>query len=162
MASCEVDPALGLRKLPHDAASGPIVEGIVPLAVLAPYGISELDMADSWNNRIWYMVDRQLTPGGTGTPAAATDRIVVVEPNTNTVFHQPDFLLMSMGRDGVGAIPINSVTYAITCPSTDTPTLLSQMNCAASLTHVQQPALTAVSTPANAYFDDLLSFYGAH
>ncbi len=143
-------------------ASELTIRGMVPIAALSAYGISPSDAFDAWNNRIMYAVDRPMTVAG-GTASSALARPVVVEPITGETFHSPDFVLISYGRDGIGAIPRSRTTATISCPSTYTSG--REINCGTDLnTFIQMPphtgsAFDPTATDISAYFDDLLNFY---
>lgn len=132
-----------------------VVMGTIPVAALAPYGIAHNDAFDAWNNRIMYAVDRNMATGGGGT--ASVPRISITDRYTNQTYRSPDFLLISYGRDGIGAIPLNMTSISIPCTVDGAP---RHINCAPNLNFIKGPALVGPNATALNYFDDILSFYG--
>lgn len=134
------------------------LRGMVPVRALLPYGIDPNDAFDNWDNRVMYIVDRNLATGGSGTAAVAANRASVTEYNTGQLFRSPDFIVLSYGRDGLGAIPRTQTSVVVLCPAGGV--LLRQTNCGSSGAFVQGPTFTPPNASSNVYFDDMLSFYG--
>lgn len=134
------------------------IRGAVPFVALVPYGLTLPDAFDAWNNRIIYVVDRAMTTPGSGTASSGATRPTLTEINTSQTFRPPDYLVISYGRDGMGAIPRSSTTVAIAC--TDPSTVNRQENCDTDLPFIVGPIRTAAGVTNATYFDDILSFYG--
>jgi hypothetical protein len=153
----------GITSLSNDGVTNYTVRGMVPVTTLAPYGIAPDDAFDAWNNRILYVVDSGMT---LATPAAsaAGDRPTVTENLTGETFRPPDFIVLSYGKDKLGATPKAAASLAlppISCPLDGTP---RGSNCEDSgvdaLAFLQGPINAAPNIDAGSYFDDILSFYG--
>ncbi len=153
VADCDSLAPAGLTLLPHDV----VIMGMVPVKTL---GLPDTDAFDVWNNRIVYAVDRAMTVTTASTALAASpaNRIAVTEYNIGETFASPDFLVMSYGKDGLGATPKSMTSVAISCPAgTD----LRSHNCDNNnLDFIQGPLMIAPSATVTTYFDDILSFYG--
>ena len=134
-----------------------ILRGMVPVLALSPYGIAPADALDPWNNRIIYVVNRNLTKDGTG---AQNTTITVADRRTGYTLVNPDFILMSYGRDGVGGhkVGTNSNTVpSITC--SDNSTALPYENCDNDVAFFVAPTYTAPNAGTGDYFDDILTWY---
>ena len=134
--------------------------GLVPVLDLSQYGIGINDAFDPWNNRILYVVNRKLTVGG--SPSMPLDQ--GQNPTLNAISPastppRPDFILISLGRDGAGGVKRDSTTVSITCPGSNN----RSENCNGDFTFITGPTYITVSgTAANmssSYFDDILTWY---
>ena len=132
-----------------------VVRGMVPVQNLSQYGTGANDAFDPWNNRIMYVVNRNLTRAGSGANAANP---TVTDARTNYAIPAPDFILISYGRDGVGGIRRGSTTVSITCTSPSS--VLRFDNCeVGDAIFKQSPTYTASSAGATTYFDDVITYY---
>jgi hypothetical protein len=151
--SCEIDPPLiGTDIAPLTGSNNKSLIGMVPVRELVPYGIVPEDAFDAWGNRILYVMHRDMTPSGDG----------VVDPNERLVvgvpYRESDFLLLSYGRDGIGATTRAMTTIAITCDFVSTDPRME--NCNNDLVFSLTPVMAGPSVTAATYFDDVLSLYG--
>ena len=151
--SCRTDTT-GLTQL---GATHENVRGMVPIRALLPYGAAPEDVFDSWGDRIMYVVNTNLTAGGSGT---VTEHLSVTQQASGITYGTagaPDFVVISYGRDKVGGIPRyrTGVTDACTAGSGSGP----QANCDTDVTFVDAAPMTAASIGSASYFDDLLSYY---
>ncbi|MES2984160.1 MAG: hypothetical protein V4735_03130 [Pseudomonadota bacterium] len=138
------------------AGSTDILRGMVPVQTLSQYGgINVNDAFDPWNNRIMYIVNRQMT-SALGTPVKANNP-TVTEVTTSQTIAAPDFILVSYGRDGVGAYKRVDTTVAIGCAAASTERRLE--NCDNDIAFNQGPTYTATNATTTTYFDDILSYY---
>lgn len=138
---------------------GVVLRGMVPVATLAQFGIGVTDAYDAWNNRIEYVVNRKLTVGSPNAniAGAPTNNPTVTDSNTGYAIPPPDFILISYGRDGLGALRRGNATVSISCPSSGT--VLRQYNCSVTNNFYFVPTYTAASASSASYFDDILSYY---
>lgn len=151
VTGCQTGTPTGITVLTSSAT----IRGMVPVLELLTYGVDPSDAFDAWGNRIAYVVDRQMTPAGTpGTPAA--NRPAITDAITSATFRDPDFMLISFGRDGLGATPRNSTSVAIACSGTDPRAL----NCDGDLSFTTRPITTGPGLTAAQYYDDIIVFYG--
>ncbi|MDX2096041.1 MAG: hypothetical protein SFW64_08945 [Alphaproteobacteria bacterium] len=135
-----------------------IIRGMVPIQTLSPYGLGLNDAFDPWNNRIFYVVNRKLTKGATPVVAVEqTNNPSVTDAKTAEAIPAPDFLLISPGRDGLGATRRESTSVAIPC--TDGTATLRFENCDNDTSFVISPTFTGATATAATYFDDILAFY---
>lgn len=128
---------------------GEVVRGMVPIRALVPYGISDQDAFDAWNDRIMYVVNRNLTPSGSatiGTPMTYSD--VTLGKTLAT----PQFLLISYGRDREGAYSKNSTSYSIGCTSGN-----RSENCNSDRNFLTGALFTASTAGNSGYFDDIVT-----
>lgn len=146
---CNVTDHTGITLLGTD-----VIRGMVPIQALAQFGLGVNDAFDPWNNRIMYIVNRQQTKSGTATN---TNNPTMSDPITGQAFVAPDFIVMSYGRDGVGASRRESTTVAIACTNGTTKRRLE--NCDADTAFNINPTYTSASAGDTTYFDDVLSFY---
>lgn len=146
---CNVTNHPGITLLGTD-----VIRGMVPIQSLSQYGLGVNDAFDPWNNRIMYVVNRQMTRGGS---SANTNNPTVTDPITAQAFLAPDFIIMSYGRDGVGATRRESTAISIAC--TDGTTKRRFENCDTDTAFVLTPSFTAATAGDLSYFDDVLSFY---
>ena len=131
-----------------------VIRGMVPISALTQYGLSPDDVIDSWNNKIMYVINRNLTvPGG-----VANMRPYMGEYRTSAVFRSPDYILISYGRDSLGGIGKNKTSASVVCPAYSSP--FREINCSQSMYFWQAPVSNA-SRDAFSYSDDMLSFYNA-
>lgn len=148
---------VGIRGLPDDTAGSEVVRGMVPVLALAPYGITLEDAFDPWSGRIMYVVHRQLTPGGSGS---MTTGPTFTESVTSTTLSEPDFLLISYGKDHLGGVlrsQTSTMTATASCPASST--VAREENCDNDLTFIRRPVFIG-STATNAtYFDDIITSY---
>lgn len=126
------------------------VTGLVPVRELLPYGISIADSIDPWGNRIAYAVDRPLTVGGSGV---VTNRFTITDTITATSYGDADFVLVSAGRNHIGAYVRNGT---FTACSGGFPT--DSENCDTDSLFYSGPALTHAAAAGADYFDDILSW----
>lgn len=147
----------GISGLPDDTSGSEIIRGMVPVRALVPYGITPEDAFDPWGSRIMYVVNRTLTPGGTGAPTTSP---TVTDPVTSTTLGQPDYVLVSYGKDRKGGVvrsQTSTMTATSSCPSASA--VLSEENCDNDLTFYQRPLYIAANATSSTYFDDILSYY---
>jgi hypothetical protein len=144
-------------------AATPTIRGMVPVHALAPYGISISDAFDPWDNRIIYIVNRTLTKESASFLQAANPTISDPRPNVIAT-PAPDFILISYGRDGVGATKRNSTSVAISCSSASD--IIRLENCDSDTSFLTTPIYTsdtasgtATTVGNTAYFDDIVSYY---
>lgn len=137
-----------------------IDEGMVPVQTLSQYGISTEDAFDPWNNKIVYVVNHKRTPNGDGT--ASTD-ITINFPTTWTNYNipKPDFILISLGKDGMGAYKRGQgATVSITCAAFTPPdTPIRAANCSQTGNYYIAPTYTAADATTASYFDDILVYF---
>lgn len=164
MTSCDsVDPTSGGEVLTQTGAltASATVRGMVPVVALAPYGVTPMDALDAWNNRIMYAVDRGMTVAAGAANATPTMRPLIAD-GTTTELTTADFVVVSYGKDGIGAIP-RAQTYAtVSCPSAYTSG--REVNCDNSTTFVQYPPHTDPhysnsTTDLTSYYDDLVASF---
>lgn len=153
VTSCESGTPSGIDIL--TGSSSEVIRGIVPVVALATFGLDPSDGIDPWGNRIMYVVNRNLTPAGSGT---ATVRPTVLDRISNLTLNAPDFIVISYGRDKLGAIQQTSIAATIACPAT---TDARANNCNGDSIFLYGPAYTASNAVAGNYFDDIVSFYAA-
>ena len=153
IASCEADPVnANLTALNAD-----ILRGMVPVTELLIYGATPNDAFDAWGNRIMYVIDRRMTPNGSGTPSSPRANITDTTTGTTATYRSPDYILISYGRDGVGAIPKNATSVAIACTASGE---MRSENCNNDLNFFVRPITTGPGLTSAQYFDDILVFYG--
>jgi hypothetical protein len=136
------------------ALNSNVIRGMVPVQTLSQYGLGVNDAFDPWNNRIMYVVNRQLTKGSsvaaaTAQPNNPTLRTTVVAAQSLV---PPDYLLLSYGRDGVGGIRRESTTVGIGC--TNATTKPRFINCDNNTEFVSGPTYTSANATDTTYFDD--------
>jgi hypothetical protein len=135
---------------------------MVPVRALAPYGVTLEDAFDPWGNRIAYSVTRQLTPAGSGS---VTERPHVRDSVTGTDYGDQDFVLVSYGKDHVGAVQkaqtgVN-LTTKVACQSPQTD--ISSENCNTDdVDFLSQPVNASSNTGSADYFDDIVISYAAN
>lgn len=164
VAACESGAPSGIDilKLTDNSTNSNVIRGAVPFTVLASFGLDPADAIDPWGNRVMYIVHRQLTPGGSGTATSgngsvATDRPVVNDAIANVTLRSPDFVVLSYGRDALGAIPATATAATIGCPAAST--VLREENCDSDLVFLTRPPYTHSNATAATYYDDVISFY---
>lgn len=151
-------PATGTRFVTSYASSDKLIMGMVPVKVLVPYGVSYNDAFDPWGNRIAYVVHRDLTVGRATLPTITdAERPEVHDYLTGeNVGPYPDMVLISYGRDRIGATLRSATTPAFTfCSNADD---LRYANCDGDNLYFTGPLNTQTSTAAS-YFDDTVSTY---
>lgn len=139
-----------------------VVMGMVPVQTLSVYGISLNDAFDPWNNRIMYVVNRQYTLGGTVSAANVANNPALTDIRTGYTLAQPDFILISYGRDGVGAYKKGDTTVAYNIQSiacTNGGAIARHENCDTDGTFVVGPTYTAPTATSATYFDDVLTWF---
>jgi hypothetical protein len=143
--------------------AGSTIKGMVPVQTLSQYGVGINDAFDAYNNRILYIVNRTLTPNGTPNQAANP---TIAEPWAGYALPAPDFILISLGKDGVGATRRGSTSVAIACAvSAGTCTAAGVAadrleNCDdTDASFCLKPTYTVPSATTATYFDDILTFY---
>jgi hypothetical protein len=127
---------------------------MVPVVTLAPYGLTLEDAFDGWGNRIMYGVDRGLVVVGTG---ASSPRATLTEWNLNSTMVSPDFLIISYGKDRMGAIPRNATAIQIPCSAISG--TVRTHNCNGKLDFITGPLNMGSNATAATYFDDVVSSY---
>jgi hypothetical protein len=144
-----------------------VLRGMVPVQNLAPYGIGINDAFDPWNNRIMYVVNRQLTTGGSLNQGLNPTLTFPMTGATTPAIPAPDFILISYGKDGVGGIKRSTTgTPQIACGSSATSTIFRLENCDVDTAFISMPTYTmgdadgtATGIATNVYFDDILTWY---
>ncbi len=130
-----------------------VLIGMVPVQTLSQYGIGINDAFDPWNNKIVYVVNREKTPTGGGAGTNPT----IGEPWTSSyAIPAPDFILISLGKDGLGAYKREETgaTPTIACPGGGANRTL---NCDGNAAFYITPTYPS-SDPAT-YFDDILTYF---
>jgi hypothetical protein len=132
-----------------------VVRGMVPVQTLSAYGIGINEAFDPWNNRIFYAVNRQLTTNGSRIVAGNP---TLTDARTGMTLAQPDFILFSVGKDGLGGFKRSnaSTTPDLACAAS---TVLRLENCDGDATFLIAPTFTDSSATAATYFDDIIVFY---
>ncbi len=148
------------------AAGSSTIRGMVPVQALTQYGIGINDAFDPWNNRIMYVVNRNVTRGASFAQATT---ITISNPRPAfATLPSPDFLLISYGRDGLGGIKRTSTTIGIPCGATATSAIYRYENCDSDATFYNTSSYiadgaNATATPPTSlntfYFDDIVSYY---
>jgi hypothetical protein len=142
-------PASGVTELGTN-----IFVGMVPVQTLSAYGVGINDAFDPWNNRIMYVMNRSLAPNGAPARAALP---ALADNRTNTVNAVPDFILISYGRDGIGAIKRSSTTVALACATSAN---IRTENCDTDEANfIIAPTRTDPLATSATYFDDILVYY---
>ena len=158
ITNCHTNQAIaaGTTGIPSNAAGDNYLRGMVPVITLAPYGITLEDAFDSWGNRIMYVVDRNLVPSGSGT---ASGTATLTEWKLGATMLSPDFMVISYGRDRLGAFPkdLASTTPAIGCTASGVQ--IRDNNCNGAAAFTLGPANTGSGVAVTAYFDDIVSAY---
>lgn len=138
-------------------AANEVIIGMVPVATLSSYGISSNDAFDAWNNRIMYVVNRKMAYGG--TPSQAQNP-TITDQRTGFTIAAPDFILISYGRDGLGAYNRSgSGTGGIAIPCTTPGTVLRHENCDRDTVFYIAPTNTSSKATSATYFDDIMTWY---
>ena len=152
--NCTLTSPPGITTLNDPLNSHEVVEGMVPVAELVAYGITPDDASDLWNNRVMYVVNSKLTVKNGSNPTVLP---TVTEPRIGVTYKPPEFIVLSYGRDGLGAINKNAAAPINAClvgPEKRT------ANCDGDINFIQLPLLTGTGVAVEDYFDDLLSFQG--
>ncbi|MFM9890174.1 MAG: RCC1 domain-containing protein [Rickettsiales bacterium] len=164
VSACETGTPAGISilKLTNNSTDSNVIRGALPFTTLASFGVEAADAIDPWGNRIMYVVHRQLTAGGIGTATSGdgttvTDRPVLIDPVANTPLNSPDFVVLSYGRDGIGATPSTATAPAIGCPAAST--VLREENCDNDILFINRPSYTHSNATASTYYDDVISAY---
>ena len=76
---------------------------------------------------------------------------------TTITYRDPDYILISYGRDGVGAIPKNRTSVVVACIANGE---LRMDNCNGDLNFTTRPITTGAGVTSAQYFDDILVFFG--
>jgi hypothetical protein len=147
----------GTRLLSGTFNANKLLQGMVPVKALVPYGISINDAFDPWGGRIMMAVTRDLTPGAAGGTIDERDRPQVTEVNTNQLLRPaPDLVLVSFGADRAGAFLRSQTNFsgpAIACPSSSE---RRGVNCNTDNIFTLSPLNMASSVGAANYFDDMI------
>lgn len=149
-----------------ELGTGDPVIGMVPVLELSAYGISINDAFDSWNNRIMYVVNRKLTIGSTSI-SQANNPTLTDKRTGGYAIAAPDFILISYGRDRMGAYSRsnNTGTPGVACTTGTTTPYFENCNNDTSFivapTYVASGAYTTNdgSYKYNSYFDDILVWH---
>ncbi len=136
-------------------SGNPTIRGMVPVQDLSAYGISVNDAFDSWNNRIMYIVNRNLTKGSSGTPNII---LTLTDQSTGLARSNPDFILISYGKDGAGGYKRDGALGAVSVPCPAAGSNRAQ-NCLFTITFYTMPTYTAADANATTYFDDILTYF---
>jgi len=144
-----------------------MIRGMVPVAMLAPYGINPDDAFDLENNRIMYVVNRNLTHTKP-TLNIASDYATITDVIHHTT-DEADFVLIAYGRDKLGAIPRGSAVnskaqVAIPCPSvrlwtdnTNWRSPVADWNCSDHLYFKKMPQNISDQAIKKGYLDEVSS-----
>lgn len=153
VANCHTGSPAGIGILSN--SSDELVIGMVPVRVLAQYGIDVNDIFDVWGSRIMYVMNRNLSPSGSGV---AVIRAQVKDHTILSNLQSGDYLVVSFGRDRRGAYQKNQTATGlasgppIACTSGD----LRGENCDNDREfRVGSPNVAPNVAPGN-YFDDVL------
>ena len=146
-------------------ANNEMIRGMVPFKLLAAYGITENDAYDAQNDRIMYVVNRNLTTSVAGNNKA-NNYLLVTDGSTGSTMNA-DFVVVSYGRDKLGGIArgaaarcdatmdalvkSKSCTIAPTAACTATNSSRDK-NCDVDINFVKMPRNT--TTTGDMYFDD--------
>ena len=137
--------------------AGSTIKGMVPVQTLSQYGVGLNDAFDAYNNRIIYIVNRTLTPNGTPNQAVNP---TIAEPWAGYALPAPDFILISLGKDGIGATRRGRITVAIACAvGLDGVVDNRFKNCNTDASFYMAPTFTVPSATTTTYFDDILTSY---
>lgn len=140
--------------------TGDIIRGMVPVRALAPYGIDVKDAFDNWNARIMYVVNRQTTPGGSGTISV---RPTVIQQPFNITMNRPSFVLISYGRDHLGGYmrgqSSTSLTDGPAAPCAVNSIKRREENCDSDASFILAPSLGGNDVSLTNYFDDVVTVY---
>lgn len=133
------------------------VRGVVPVRALADYGIDVNDATDAWGGRILYIVNRHITPTSDGiTTSGELPTVTIYPSDTNRTIYQPDFLLISYGRDGLGGYQRTATSVSLACPNDG---LDRSENCDDDIAFTVRPVRIGTGVTVSTYFDDILAFY---
>lgn len=154
VANCYNTNQPGVTQL---SGSTEVIQGMVPVRELAPFGITTEDALDAWGGRIMYVVNRNRTPGGSGS---GTSSPVVTHLQFGSTIPNPSFVLVSYGRDRRGAY-LRSQTPAqlasgpsVACSGSEN----RSENCNNDLFFKIGPGSTGSTTSSSTYYDDITSF----
>ena len=136
-----------------------MIRGMVPFKVLAPFGLTENDAYDAQNDRIMYVVNRNLTSSSSSTNIS-TDQAIITDSTNGTTMYM-DFVLVSYGNDKLGGIqrgskPIfstgggASIPLAVPCQSRSGTNATE--NCNGDIKFLKKPY--NISSNGDGYFDD--------
>ena len=152
VANCHTTIPAGTTQL----AGTELIRGMVPTRALAPYGIDMEDAFDPWGGRIMYVVNRNITPSGTGV---ALVRPILTQVTFGDPLPSPSILLISYGRDRRGAFLRTQSVASLSAPSVPcTGSELRSINCDNSISFVMGANNTPQNVSATSYFDDAVSF----
>lgn len=134
-----------------------VISGMVPVQTLSQYGITTEDAFDPWNNKIVYVVNRDQTANSPNWTGSQANNPTIGESWSNYGIPVPDFILISYGKDGLGAVKRGKPSADIPCPTnTDNRT----ENCDGADTNFYlMPTYTASDATTTTYFDDILTYY---
>lgn len=143
----------------HIGAGDYLDIGMVPVRALIPYGISYNEAFDPWGSRIMYVVHRGVT---TGTSDAAVGNAFNVQRpqvrdylTNDLTIPGPDFVLISYGRDRMGARLRSQA--ALASPSISCGSDRRAENCDTDNLFYRGPIMTGSRVPPADYFDDSIS-----
>lgn len=152
IAACETGVTGGVVELTGLVS----IRGMVPVKELLPYGIDLNDAFDSWDNRIMININRNLTQAGDGSRPSGNLPVVSEAVLAVPDYLGSDFLLISYGRDGIGATPKSAISVTIACTVDGSPRMA---NCDDDLGFSIRPIRMGPNVTAAEYYDDLVSFY---
>lgn len=140
-----------------------MIRGVVPVNELARVdgNITAEDAFDEEGSFIMYVVNRNLTHLATGDANVATDHATIFDATNGMNITSIDFVLISYGRDKVGAIPRNGSAITITCPTLTATNFSVAENCNNDNRFRILPKVTsdrATTTSSPRYFDDDIAF----
>lgn len=149
----------GTRAL--DAPANLVIQGMVPVYELVPYGIAAEDAFDPWSARITYTVHGNRTTGAGSVTVTEASRPQVTLYTSGAVLQpSPDFVLLSHGADRMGARlrqQSSLASPAIACAATAD---RRYANCKGTdKNFITGPLYAANNAPSSEYYDDLVSFY---
>ena len=128
------------------------IVGTVPVRALIPYGVSISDSIDPWGGRIALYVHRQMTPGGSGAPAT---RLTVTDTTTGLSYADADYVLVSFGRDHMGAYMRDTGSIATSCQTA----WRAGENCDTDSIFFVGPEITySAANRTTQTFDDIISW----
>ena len=151
------DPKSGL------SVNSEMIRGMVPFKVLAPFGLTENDAYDAQNDRIMYVVNRNLTSSSSSTNIS-TDQAIITDSTNGTTMYM-DFVLVSYGNDklggiqrgskpilstGIGGVSAYIIPLAVPCQSRSGTNATE--NCNGDIKFLKKPY--NISSNGDGYFDD--------
>ncbi len=137
-SDCSVASPTGLSDLGDD-----VWLGAVPASTL---GISREYAIDEWGNKIAYAIHKDLID--------ADYSVDVLDVNGNSLGKKA-YVLVSYGKDAMGAYPAKDISLVASCTAGGT---LREENCDGDTTFVDVPQLTAASADVSEYYDDVVLY----